>query len=168
MAAAPQSLTLAEFRARFHDQKPYYEYWFGEAIQKQVPTWLHALLQSIVSELLRRAGYKSGTELELHIDPEWQPVPDVVGSLKSMDRYPEQPVEVVVEILSPDDRMTYVMNKCRHYQRVGIPQIFVLDPDAKQSWQWTNNGLEIISEMRLSNGAVISFDSVWRQFDEQR
>jgi hypothetical protein len=42
MAVAVQPLTLEEFRARYQDQKPYFEYWFGEAIQKTVPTWLHA------------------------------------------------------------------------------------------------------------------------------
>jgi Uma2 family endonuclease len=72
MAAASQLLSLAEFRDRYSQEKPYYEYWFGEAIQKSVPTWLHSLLQSILGELLRHAGYRSGSELELRIDPNWR------------------------------------------------------------------------------------------------
>ncbi len=81
MATVTQSLTLEEFRARFRQQKPYFEYWFGEPIQKTTPTWLHAVLQGIMREALRRAGYKSGSEVELRIDPQWEPVPDVIATL---------------------------------------------------------------------------------------
>jgi Uma2 family endonuclease len=168
MAAAPQPLSLAEFRARYSLEKPYFEYWFGVAIQKSVPTWLHAVLQRIIGSLLLQAGYKSGSELELRIDSNWQPVPDVAGSLRRIDQpYPTEPIDVVVEILSPDDRMSYILSKCRNYARIGISQIFVFDPEAKQAWEWTNNSLNIISEMRLANGSVIDLRLVWQQLDEQ-
>ena len=65
MATVTQPLTLAEFRSRYRNQKPYFEYWFGEAVQKSMPTWLHAALQVIICQALRRAGYKSGSEVEL-------------------------------------------------------------------------------------------------------
>ena len=61
---ATQPLSLEEFRARYRQHKPYFEYWFGEPIQKPKATWLHAVLQGIVGEALRRAGYKSGSEVE--------------------------------------------------------------------------------------------------------
>ena len=82
MATVTQPLTLEEFHARYRQQKPYFEYWFGEPIQKTRSTWLHAVLQGIMGEALRRAGYKSGFEVELRIDPEWEPVPDVIATLK--------------------------------------------------------------------------------------
>lgn len=39
-AVAEQKLSLAEFHARFDAEKPYFEYWDGEAIQKSVPPGL--------------------------------------------------------------------------------------------------------------------------------
>jgi Uma2 family endonuclease len=45
---AEQQLTLEEFRDRYADRKPYFEYWDGQAIQKSVPTKLHAKLQQII------------------------------------------------------------------------------------------------------------------------
>jgi Uma2 family endonuclease len=63
MAAAPQHLSLEEFdRLYGHDQKPYYEYWFGQAIQKPVPNIIHSLLQAIMAILLREIGLLSGPE----------------------------------------------------------------------------------------------------------
>jgi Uma2 family endonuclease len=168
MATAPQLLSLEEFRARYAQEKPYFEYWFGEAIQKPMPTWLHAVLQRILGDLLVNAGYKSGSELELRIDVNWQPVPDVAGSLKKIQQpYPTEPIDVVIEVLSPDDRISYILNKCRNYARIGISQIFVFDPESRQAWQWMNGSLEAISAMHLGNGSVIELTTVWDQLDQQ-
>ncbi len=37
MATVTQPLSLEEFRSRYRQQKPYFEYWFGEPIQKTMP-----------------------------------------------------------------------------------------------------------------------------------
>ncbi len=72
MAATPASpLTLAEFRQRYAEEKPYFEYWFGEAVQKSIPTFAHVLLVKLLLFALDRAGYESGPELELRIDANW-------------------------------------------------------------------------------------------------
>lgn len=75
--ATAAKLSLEEFRLSYAGRKPHYEYWFGEARRKAVPTWLHGLLQAILCEFLTRAGYRAGSEIELRIDPDWEPVPDV-------------------------------------------------------------------------------------------
>jgi Uma2 family endonuclease len=95
MATASRPLTLDEFHARYRGQKPHFEYWFGEAIQKAVPTTLHGLLQGILVALLRKAGYKAGTEIELRIDSNWEPVPDVIAAEHLERSYPTQLVPVV-------------------------------------------------------------------------
>jgi len=40
-------LSPEEFRSRFAGEKPYFEYWDGEAVQKTAPTRLHSLIQEI-------------------------------------------------------------------------------------------------------------------------
>jgi hypothetical protein len=85
MAIATQPLSLEEFRSRYR----HFQYWFGEPIQKTRAAWLHAVLQGFVREALRCAGYKSGTEVELRTtDPQWEPVPDVIATLKPIDDHP--------------------------------------------------------------------------------
>ena len=167
MASATQLLTLEEFRCRYAEEKPYYEYWFGEAVQKSVPTWLHALLVKILVNALDRAGYVSGPELELRIDPDWQPKADVAGSLIIEQPYPTKPIDVVAEVLSPDDRMQRVIEKCRQYVRIGIPAIFVLDPELRYAWEWSREteNLERISIMVLPNGGQIIVADLWKELD---
>lgn len=49
MAAGTSVLTLEEFNARYAHEDGY-EYWFGEVVQKGLPTWLHGLLQVILGK----------------------------------------------------------------------------------------------------------------------
>lgn len=165
MATATTLLTLEEFNARYANEHGY-EYWFGEVVQKAMPTWLHSVLQGLLFELLHRLGYVSGTELELRIDPNWQPRPDVAAALKVEGRYPTKPVDIVVEILS-DDPMTRVFEKCRHYARIGIPQIFVFDPESKTAWEWSRQtgNLERVQTLHLKNGASLDVAEVWAELD---
>ena len=170
MAAGTQLLTLEEFRLRYANEKPYYEYWFGEAIQKAVPTTSHGLLQFILCELLKRAGYRAAPEVELRIDPDWQPKPDVLASLSPLERpYPTKPVELVMEVLSPTDAMSLVYDKCQNYQRIGIEQIFVLDPESRKGWEWSRamQNLERIDALRLTNGKYIALADVWQELDKE-
>ncbi len=167
MATVTQPLSLEEFRSRYRQQKPYFEYWFGEPIQKTMPTWLHAVLQGLMCEALRRAGYKAGSEVELRIDPQWEPVPDVIATLKSIKEYPTEPVEIVVEILSPEDKLIHVIKKYHQCERIGTRRIFVLDPVDKFAWQWKAGSLEAITQLLLPNGATVALEQIWRQLEEQ-
>jgi Uma2 family endonuclease len=165
MATVARHLSVVEFRERYAEEKPYFEYWFGEAVQKSVPTWLHVLLQQILGEFFTRAGYKAGPELELRIDPDWQPKADVAASLAVEQPYPTKPIDVVAEILSPDDRMSRVFDKCRHYERIGIPAVFVLDPDGRRAWRWSGEteNPERVASLDLPNGARIAILAVWEE-----
>src|SRR5580698_7761832 len=112
-AVALQKLSLQEFHARYDGEKPYFEYWDGEAVQKSMPTWLHGLIQGILVQLLKAAGYQAGSEITLKLNPEYAPIPDVIaieGGIRSP--YPTEPFEVVIEILSPQDSFSRVLQKC--------------------------------------------------------
>lgn len=105
MPAAVQRFTLEEFRETYGDDvKPRYEFWDGEAIQKAVPTKLHAKLQKLLANVLAELGFYSFTELTLHVSPTWEPIPDVAGTLEDFDQpYPSKAMDVIAEVLSPQD-----------------------------------------------------------------
>lgn len=167
--ARPNLLSVEEFRDRYAEEKPYYEFWFGEAVRKAVPTLLHALLVKILLFALDRSGYKSGPELELRIDPDWQPKADVAAWIRMDGPYPTQPLDVVVEVLSADDRMQRVIAKCRNYERVGIRAIFVMDPEFRDAWEWSRatQNLERITMMNLPNNQQVAIEDLWSELDRQ-
>jgi Uma2 family endonuclease len=145
-------ITLDEFRERYGSEHGV-EFWFGEVVRKGVPTWLHALLQGILVESFTNAGYASGTELDLRIDSEFEPKPDVVAALVIEDPYPTKPVDIVAEVLSPDDKFNAVIDNCVQYTRIGIPQIFVFDPQSQRAWEW-NHPTENLERIKAPDWAT--------------
>jgi len=167
MAATNPLLTLEQYHAQYAHENGW-EYWFGEAVRKPVPTWLHAILQALLCDLIYKAGYFSGSELDLHIDPNWEPRPDVAAALELEQPYPTRPIDIAIEVLS-DDQMGMLLEKCGHYARIGIPQIFVFDPKGRRIWTWNAalDDLERVPNLALSNGITITGDSIWEEFDRR-
>jgi Uma2 family endonuclease len=163
MATAPQHLTIEDFE-RLYGNENGWEYWFGKAVQKPMPTWAHAILQQLIAELIRQAGYVTGPEVDLRARPDWRPRPDVscVGSREG--RYPNT-LDIAVEILS-DDEGRYILEKCRNYEKVGIPQVFVLDPETHTIYEW-KKGLVEVTDLRLANGITVAGETIWAEFEDR-
>ncbi len=157
-------MTLQQFEIQYGHQKPYFEYWFGVPVQKAMPTWLHSLLQKIIIRLLDDAGYVSGGEVKLRISEDFQPLPDVTAVRPGQVElpYPTRPVEVVVEILSRDDEISQVVEKCRFYSGLSIPQIFVVDPETREAWSWDSD--ETLVSTDYLAGVPIS--AIWQELDQ--
>jgi len=162
MAPATTALTVHEFDA-IYGHEAGWEYWFGEARRKPVPTKLHGVLQFLLGELLRRAGYIVTGESDLKIAPDWQPRPDVCGVLGEVKgKYITSPEDVVVfEIRSKDDS---IVEKCRHYSEIGIEQIFVFDTEARTINNWDGTKLVSVPDVKLGNGVTITGATIWSEF----
>jgi Uma2 family endonuclease len=170
VAASVDKLTITEFERQYADRKPYHEFWFGEAVSKSKPTWLHGLLQKIIMMALDGAGYTSASEVELRISSDFAPVPDVIATAGPIEPpYPTEPVDVVVGILSPEDSFQRLVRKCRLYSAWGIPTIAVLDPDDREGWIWDrqNEELKKTPSIALHNGQSIPLDEVFDELDRR-
>jgi Uma2 family endonuclease len=162
MVAVAENLTLSEFQSKFEKGDRSFEYWHGRAVPKGMPTWIHGILQRIVMELLTEAGYQAGSEVELRIVPDARPKPDVIATKGDIeDPCPTKAVDVVVEILSPDDAMAYVIEKCRAYQTWGFPGIYVVDSASRLIFRWTGSALEISNAL-----ASVPSVEVWSRLDQ--
>jgi Uma2 family endonuclease len=168
MGAIAEKLTLAEFERQYRDRKPNHEYWFGEAVPKAIPTWLHGLLQKIIMKLLDESGYLSASEVKLKISPDFEPVPDVIATAGRIEvPYPTKSVDVVVEILSPDDAFQRVLRKCKLYAEWGISNTFVLDPESREAWTWDSAAdvLKPATVFLLKNGQSITLKRIFDELD---
>lgn len=162
MAALAGKLTIEEFQSKYGRLERSYEYWYGEAVPKAMPTWIHGLLQGIIIKLLMDEGFKAGPEVELRIDPDAYPKPDVIATKGKVEiPYPTKAVEVVVEVLSKDDPMPYVMQKCRAYQTWGFAFIYVVDPESRVVYQWTGQALAMTDTL-----TSIPTMRIWAELDK--
>lgn len=175
MSIAVQRFTLEEFRNVYGDDvKPRYEFWDGEAIQKAVPTKLHAKLQKLLANVLAELGFYSFTELTLRVEPTWEPIPDVAATVEDFDDpYPTKSVDVIAEVLSPQDTFSLVEEKCERYAMSGVTDVLVFDPVDRKVWRWerTLNSLIRIAEQTIrlnSNESVMDLRNIWTRFDSER
>jgi Uma2 family endonuclease len=165
-AVAERKLSLEEFHARYDGEKPYFEYWDGEAVQKSMPTRLHGLIQEILVRLLRALGYDPGLEITIKLDPAYEPIPDVIAAEGALgDPYPTEPFEVAIEILSPADPFSRVLRKCHLYARWGIRQIVVVDPKARLIWSFKNGALNETDTIARRGERMIASRELWEEVD---
>ena len=86
--------------------------------------------------------------------------------------YPIAPVDVVAEVLSPQDTFTLVEEKCERYARAGIADILVFDPVDREAWKWykaLRSLIRISGEfIRLdSKESAIDIKTLWARFDSE-
>lgn len=163
MATVAAKLTVAEFEKQYAGEKPYYEYWYGEAIQKSMANWVHGLLQIILATLLSEAGYKSGSEVKLKIVPDFHPIPDVIATRRPVEMpYPTRAVDVVIEILSEDDLISRVLTKCRTYDSWGFEHVYVVDPANRIVFRWHDHRLEEVAVL-----TAIPVERIWAALDHE-
>ena len=138
--ATSAKLTLEEFLA-LPETEPASELIDGIVVQKPVPTWDHGVIQRLLSFVLTlylraHPTGEAGSEIRCVFGPasaERPSVPDYIfiraGRFRRGDRHIYGAPDLAVEILSPDDRMTDVMDKLRFYLAHGVRLVWLIDPD---------------------------------------
>src|ERR1700722_12057741 len=113
--------------------EPDMEYVNGQLVERNVGEYFHSLLQSLIAgEVLdrRTRGFRVFTEQRVRIsaEPRYR-IPDLcVKALPHRaDPILEKP-DLVIEILSPDDRPAEVLRKIADYLQAGVPHIWIVDP----------------------------------------
>ena len=109
---AARFLSLDQFELSYGDQKPYHEYWFGEARRKPAATVLHGTVRFILNRLLVSRGYFAAPEVRVNISHLAQPFPDLIAHPAPLTTpYPVAPFELAIEIMSPTDELSRAINK---------------------------------------------------------
>jgi Uma2 family endonuclease len=125
--------------------KPAIEWIHGRPVQKLMPTDLHSFVQTAFliffdswAKGTERNRGKVGCEWRFRIPPNSygteSVVPDVAFlstyfDLEKKDRtYPAIAPDIVVEVLSPDDRLRDVREKCAFYLWWGVRLVIIADP----------------------------------------
>lgn len=155
MATAAAHLSLEEFHRLYDGKKPAYEYWFGEAIRKAMPTNVHGVVQFLIMLMLRNLGWTVASEARLKVIREAEPVPDVIAVHGKLPRrYSTTSPEICIEILSPGDRLERMLWKARHYLDWGSSWVWIIDPEARTAWCLTKPGETVIEQWIRPDGIL--------------
>ncbi len=128
----------------------------GALVEINVGDPLHSSTQSNIVYAIRfkYPHLKALPELRSRTTKSRFRLPDVCVTHRTpTGRFLDEPPIVAIEILSEDDRMTRVIEKLKEYAALGTPNIWVLDPRARQMFVFRGNALQEIE------GDVIASES---------
>lgn len=132
----------------------------GFVLERSLGTHPHGRLQTLI------AGYLSGREREwqihavvevrLKIRARKYRVPDVMV-LAAAASYPaviDEPPILCIEIVSPNDKLPDWVLRAGDYLDVGVPVTWILDPETKQVFLYSDRGTIQSSESVLRHNQI--------------
>ena len=160
--------------------EPDMDYVDGELVRRNVGTPKHAGLQLEVGSyfLQFRKSHRIAAFVEgrLLVNPATgrHRVPDVMvveRPFKPGKVIVDVPV-IIVEIKSPDDTLDDILDRCLDYEKLGVRNILVMDPDRRRAFTFEQSAFRLLTSstivLDLSQGLRIDFPfaELFSGFDE--
>jgi Uma2 family endonuclease len=126
--------------------EPDCDYVDGELVERNVGEFDHSELQYQITTYLRnrylKLGFIAVSEQRVQVGPTRFRIPDVcVARLeKPMPRIFRTPPLIVIEILSPEDRLSRMQKRFDDYLKMGVPNVWLIDPDERRAFIYTREG----------------------------
>jgi Uma2 family endonuclease len=122
--------------------RPDCDYVDGEVVERNLGEWDHSSLQGRILVCLWNRYYKDGIrvapEQRVQVKPTRFRIPDVCVVLgEPGEKILTKPPFLCIEVLSPEDRMSGIQERIADYLEMGVPHVWVLDPETKQVYTAT-------------------------------
>jgi len=129
------AVSLEEYLHTTYD--PDREYVAGQLVERNVGEYYHSRMQLLIALLLggreQKRRFRVFTEQRVRVsdEPRYR-IPDICVKALPHAVTPilERP-DLVIEVLSPDDRPSDLLEKIVDYQKAGIRHIWIVDPYAR-------------------------------------
>jgi len=140
MAIAARLISVEEYLS--HTYEPDCDYVDGHLEERNLGEWDHSRLQLRLGAYLLaqygRQGVEVVTEQRVRVQPRRYRVPDLCVVLeKPGEQILTKPPFLCIEILSPEDRMRRLKIRIADYLAMGVPYVWVLDPQTRQAYAAT-------------------------------
>ena len=150
MAAKAIAIPMEEYMRTSYEYDA--EWVDGEVVERSLPNNAHACVQHVIDHALGNAEplsrLYSRPGLRIRVAPDRWRIPDIAifADQKPVGDYPSN-VYAAIEILSPQDAMSSVLDKFAEYEAMGIPHLWLADPIHKLI-------------QRYRDGSFISVDAI--------
>jgi len=152
--SASAIISVAEYLK--HVYEPDAEYVDGEVLERNLGEYDHARLQTLISRALGQ--FEDTHQIQVLVEQRVRVadtatkkryrVPDILVFCQPFRITPVllDPPLAVIEILSPEDRMSMMLTKVADYAQFGIKYIFVIDPAEHQLFLAEAGGLRPVPD----------------------
>jgi Uma2 family endonuclease len=136
------------------------EYLDGEVVERNMGNDSHSGVQGEFIYQFRlqrsRTGLYARPELRHRVTDSRFRIPDVaVFEGRPPAQVPSTPPLVAIEILSPDDRVGYILPKLEEYRRWGVKHIWVADPDDRKFFTYGDAGWQEVADLNLPEYGIV-------------
>jgi Uma2 family endonuclease len=126
--------------------RPDCEYLEGQLLERKLCERDHSEIQVALAKMLdqRHRSVYAYTEQRVQVKPDKFRVPDlcVVTGAKPVAQVFLTPPFLCVEILSRDDRMSEMQDRLNDYLQMGVPYVWLVDPQRRRAYYCTEDGLQ--------------------------
>jgi Uma2 family endonuclease len=60
-----------------------------------------------------------------------------------------EPPSLCIEVLEPQDDIERVLERCRDFVAMGVPEVWIFDPEDRKAYVWRNDGMREQSTGKL-------------------
>ena len=150
----PQRMSVEEYLRTSFDG-PDLEYLDGELVERNMGNLSHGRIQFLIARILAERELEAGlfvvVETRAQVTLTRYRIPDVAVYMgKPEEQVPTTPPLIAVEILSPDDRIGYLVPKLMEYQAWGVPHIWIVDPEDRKLFVYGERGLTEVPRLELA------------------
>jgi Uma2 family endonuclease len=148
---APKVAVSPEEYLRTSYPNPDREYRDGETVERAMPNLEHGTAQGNIYVRFKGVGKVHRmfptVETRLRISRTRFLIPDVAvfHPGKPAQSVPDTPPLIVVEVLSPEDRMSQVLDKLEEYRQWGVKHVWLVDPHARRLYTFGEGLREVRS-----------------------
>jgi Uma2 family endonuclease len=134
------------------------EYRDGDVLERTLPDYLHGKTQMLLllffGALRQSLSIFPCSEVRMKLREGLYLIPDVaVFHGVEPSEIPDVPPLIVIEILSPDDRLTQVRYKLDEFRRWGVAHVWLVDPLGRHLYSY-ESGLQEVDSLQVPELAV--------------
>jgi Uma2 family endonuclease len=165
------ALPVEEYlRTAYHPDREYVD---GQLVERNVGEYFHSRLQSLLIILLgsreRQRRYRVFTEQRVRTGSARYRIPDIciLALPHKVSRILDKP-DLAIEIVSPDDRFSSVLEKVAEYLQAGVPNVWVIDPYQRVVFEADSAGVREAPSHRVTTNLTgeVDFGQLFAALDE--
>ena len=155
------------------DYEPDCDYVDGELEERNVGELEHSAVQAFFigwfiahQELWRLEAYP---EIRLRVSPTRVRIADlaILPVKRPYEAVPSQPPVAIIEVLSPEDRVSRYQQRLDDYRSMGVANIWVIDPMRRKAFDCSRGGWQPVDKLVIADSLVeIPLDPLWKKLDE--
>jgi Uma2 family endonuclease len=150
----PEFISVREYLGTSY--RPDCEYIDGRIEERNLGEYDHGLLQTFLGYLFMSHrvdwGVQVVTDVRTQVKRSRFRVPDlsILRAGAPREQIITQPPLIVIEILSPEDRLSRFQDRIEDYLAFGVENIWVIDPERREAYTATASGLHPVRTNELT------------------